>query len=101
LRSNTQAANQGFRRRTSAYERKISTLAQRFASLLGGDPADRGRRAWSIVALMVGGIAISRGMIDGSESRAAAIEAARRPTDVGPDAPWRRHLAHILNTFHT
>jgi len=44
-------------------------------------------------------IAISRGMIDGSESRAAAIEAARRPTDVGPDAPWRRHLAHILTPF--
>jgi AcrR family transcriptional regulator len=61
-----------------AYERKISTLAERIASLLDGDPYDRERRAWSIVALMVGGIAISRGMTDGGESRAAAIDAARR-----------------------
>jgi AcrR family transcriptional regulator len=26
---------------------------------------------------------------------------ASRPTDTGPDAPWRRHLDHILNSFHT
>jgi AcrR family transcriptional regulator len=26
---------------------------------------------------------------------------ASRPTDAGPDAPWRRHLAHIPNSFHT
>jgi AcrR family transcriptional regulator len=60
-----------------AYERKISTLVQRIASVLDGDPADRERRAWSIVALMVGGIAISRAMTDEGESRAAAIDAAR------------------------
>jgi AcrR family transcriptional regulator len=61
-----------------AYERKISTLAQRIASVLDGDPSDRERRAWSIVALMVGGITISRGMADEGESRTAAIDAARR-----------------------
>jgi TetR/AcrR family transcriptional regulator, transcriptional repressor for nem operon len=60
-----------------AFERKISTFAQRIASVLDGDPADRERRAWSIVALMVGGIAISRAMTDEGESRAAAIDAAR------------------------
>jgi TetR/AcrR family transcriptional repressor of nem operon len=61
-----------------AYERKISTLAQRIASVLDGDPSDRERRGWSIVALMVGAIAISRGMTDGGEPSAAAIDAARR-----------------------
>ncbi len=61
-----------------AYERKISTLAQRIASLLEGDESDRARRAWSIVALMVGALTISRGMTDEGESRAAAIDAARR-----------------------
>jgi TetR/AcrR family transcriptional regulator, transcriptional repressor for nem operon len=60
-----------------AFERKISALAMRFASLLDGDPSDRERRAWSIVALMVGGIAISRAMTDGSATRAAALDAAR------------------------
>ena len=72
-----------------AYERKISTLAQRIAGALDGDPSDRERRAWSIVALMVGGIAISRAMTEGGESRAAAIDAARRTAvsfidDAGP-----------------
>jgi TetR/AcrR family transcriptional regulator, transcriptional repressor for nem operon len=59
-----------------AYERKISMLAQRIAGLLEGKRSDRERRAWSIVALMVGAIAISRGMTDQGESRAAAIDAA-------------------------
>jgi TetR/AcrR family transcriptional repressor of nem operon len=60
-----------------AFERKISALAKRIASVLDGDPSDRDRRAWSIVCLMVGGIAISRGMTDDGTSRAAAIDAAR------------------------
>ena len=60
-----------------AYERKISTLAQRIASLLGGDPSDRERRAWSMVALMVGAIAISRAMPEHSESRTTSLDAAR------------------------
>jgi hypothetical protein len=86
LRSNTQTAIKAFGAEPVPMSARSSTLAQGFASLLDGDPADRGRRAWSTVALMVGGIAISRGMTDGGESKAAAIEAARRPTDVGPDA---------------
>lgn len=59
-----------------AYERRIGTLAQRIAGLLEGKRSDRERRAWSIVALMVGAIAISRGMTDHGDSRAAAIAAA-------------------------
>jgi len=60
-----------------AYERKISTLAQRIAAFLDGDESDRERRAWSIVSLMVGALTISRAMPEGG-SRAAAIDAARR-----------------------
>jgi TetR/AcrR family transcriptional regulator, transcriptional repressor for nem operon len=60
-----------------AYERKISTLAHRIAGVLDGDPSDRERRAWSIVALMVGAVTISRAMTDEGESRATAIDAAR------------------------
>ena len=61
-----------------AYERKISTLAQRIAGLLDGKRSDRERRAWSIVALMVGALTISRAMTDQGETRAAAIQAAHR-----------------------
>jgi TetR/AcrR family transcriptional regulator, transcriptional repressor for nem operon len=59
-----------------AYQRKMSALVARIAELLGGDESDRQRRAWSIVALMVGSIVISRGMPDQSESRTAAIDSA-------------------------
>jgi AcrR family transcriptional regulator len=61
-----------------AYERRISTLAQRIAGVLDGKRSDRERRAWSIVALMVGALTISRAMTDQGESRAAAIQAAHR-----------------------
>jgi TetR/AcrR family transcriptional repressor of nem operon len=60
-----------------AYERKISGLAHRIADLLDGDPTDRQRRAWSIVALMVGSLTISRAMPEHSESRRASLDAAR------------------------
>lgn len=60
------------------YERKISMLAHRISGLLsGGDESDRDRRAWSIVALMVGALTISRAMPEHSESRTAALDAAR------------------------
>lgn len=57
-----------------AYQRKMSALITRIAELLDGDESDRQRRAWSIVALMVGSIVISRGLPDKSESRMAAID---------------------------
>ncbi|MCW2527203.1 MAG: hypothetical protein JWM76_2063 [Pseudonocardiales bacterium] len=60
------------------FERKVNTLVERIASVLDGDPPDRQRRAWSIVGLMVGAIAISRAMPEGGEPRAAAIDAAHR-----------------------
>jgi TetR/AcrR family transcriptional repressor of nem operon len=62
----------------AVFEGKISAFAKRIASVLDGDPSDRERRAWSIVALMVGGIAISRAMTDEGASIAKAIDGARR-----------------------
>ena len=61
-----------------AYQRKMSALITRITELLDGDESDRQRRAWSIVALMVGSIVISRGLPDQSEARTAAIDSALR-----------------------
>jgi TetR/AcrR family transcriptional regulator, transcriptional repressor for nem operon len=74
-----------------AYQRKMIALVDRIAELLDGDEADRQRRAWSIVALMVGSILISRGIPEQSESRFAPIESASSTvaTLIGSDAQDR------------
>lgn len=59
-----------------AYARKMIALIDRIAGLLDGEQSDRQRRAWSIVALMVGSIVISRGMPEQSESRTAPLDSA-------------------------
>jgi AcrR family transcriptional regulator len=59
-----------------AYARKMTALIERMAGLLDGDASDRNRRAWSIVALMVGAIVISRGIPEQSESRTAPLVSA-------------------------
>lgn len=59
-----------------AYERKMTALIERIAGVLDGDASDRNRRAWSIVALMVGSIVISRGIPEQSESRTALLDSA-------------------------
>lgn len=59
-----------------AYQRKMTALVERIAQLLDGDESDRQRRAWSIVALMVGSIVISRGIPEQSETRIAPINSA-------------------------
>jgi TetR/AcrR family transcriptional repressor of nem operon len=59
-----------------AYQRKMTALIDRIAELLDGEPSDRRQRAWSIVALMVGSIVISRGMPEQSESRSAPLDSA-------------------------
>lgn len=64
-----------------AYERKITALAARVADSLDGVRSDRQRRAWSIVALMVGAISISRAMPDGAAQK-QVIGAARRTADI-------------------
>ena len=60
-----------------AYDRKITLLVHRIAELLEGRRSDRERVAWSVVALMVGAVSVSRGMPDDSRSRRAAIDAGR------------------------
>jgi AcrR family transcriptional regulator len=62
------------------YERKITALAARVADLLDGTRSDRERRAWSVVALMVGAVSISRAMSDGGP-QGDVIDAARRTVD--------------------
>jgi TetR/AcrR family transcriptional repressor of nem operon len=54
-----------------AYRRKMKLFVDRIAKSVDGSSKERERRAWSIIALMVGGIAIARAMPDGKEARAA------------------------------
>jgi TetR/AcrR family transcriptional repressor of nem operon len=65
-----------------AYQRKMTGLVDRIAGLLDGDASDRNRRAWSIVALMVGSIVISRGIPEQSESRTAPLDSALSTTSI-------------------
>lgn len=50
------------------YRIKMAELVRKVSTVLGGAEADRERRAWSIVAMMVGGIEIARAMADGPDS---------------------------------
>jgi TetR/AcrR family transcriptional repressor of nem operon len=59
------------------YQRKMTALVDRIAGLLDGDEPNRQQRAWSIVALMVGAILISRAIPEDSKSRYALLESAR------------------------
>jgi TetR/AcrR family transcriptional regulator, transcriptional repressor for nem operon len=52
----------------AAYRRKMLALVHKMSNVLGGAGPDREKRAWSIVALMVGAIAISRAMPDGKDA---------------------------------
>ncbi len=55
----------------AAYGSKMSTLVRKMSDVLDVAGPDRERRAWSIVAMMVGAIAISRAMPDGAQARRA------------------------------
>ncbi len=59
-----------------AYERKMTAFVGRIAQLLEGDESDRERRAWSVLAMMVGSVLIARGMTDGGNNRKAALDSA-------------------------
>jgi TetR/AcrR family transcriptional regulator, transcriptional repressor for nem operon len=52
----------------AAYKRKMLELVRKMSNILDGAGPDRERRAWSIVAMMVGAVAISRAMADGEEA---------------------------------
>jgi hypothetical protein len=76
-----------------AYERKMTALVDRIAELLDGDQPDRLKRAWSIVALMVGAILISRGIPEDSKVRTAPLDAALS-TATRLIAEGSRHSSH-------
>jgi TetR/AcrR family transcriptional regulator, transcriptional repressor for nem operon len=52
----------------AAYRRKLLALVHKMSNVLGVAGPDREKRAWSIVAMMVGAIAISRAMPDGEDA---------------------------------
>jgi TetR/AcrR family transcriptional regulator, transcriptional repressor for nem operon len=53
------------------YRIKMTELIGKVADILDGNEADRERRAWSIVAIMVGAIGIARAMPDGEDAHRA------------------------------
>jgi hypothetical protein len=52
----------------AAYGRKMLALVRKMSDVLDVAGPDREERAWSIVAIMVGAIAISRAMPDGKQA---------------------------------
>ena len=74
-----------------AYQRKMTALIDRIAGLLDGEQSDRQRRAWSIVALMVGSIAISRAMPEQSQARSAPLDSALSTASMLIDADDGSH----------
>jgi TetR/AcrR family transcriptional regulator, transcriptional repressor for nem operon len=73
------------------YQRKMTALIDRIAGLLDGEQSDRQRRAWSIVALMVGSIAISRAMPEQSQARSAPLDSALSTASMLVDADDGSH----------
>lgn len=57
------------------YSIRINVLHARIVKVIGGSAADRDRRAWSIIALMVGAVTIARAMPEGADA-SGAMEAA-------------------------
>ena len=57
----------------ATYKRRMSALVHKMSNALAGP--DREKRAWSIVAMTIGAIAISRAMPDGEEADQALASA--------------------------
>ena len=64
----------------AAYKRKMLELVRKMSNVLDGARPDREKRAWSIIAMMVGAIAISRAMPDGEEADHALDSALQSAT---------------------
>ena len=58
-----------------AYDRQATVFAARIADALGGEPQQARQRAWSLVALMVGAVTVSRAMVPGSPSQQQTLRA--------------------------
>ena len=50
---------------SATYKRKMLELVRKMSNILDGAGSDREKRAWSVIAMMIGAIAISRAMPDG------------------------------------
>ncbi|WP_297299122.1 TetR/AcrR family transcriptional regulator [uncultured Methylovirgula sp.] len=59
----------------SAYQHKMLALVRKIAACLAGPQSDRERRAWGIVSVMVGAVAIARAM-SGEKEAARALESS-------------------------
>jgi AcrR family transcriptional regulator len=64
----------------AAYKRKMLALVHRMSNVLDGAGPDREKRAWSMVAMMIGAIAISRAMPNGEEADQALDSALQTAT---------------------
>ena len=62
------------------YKRKMLELVRKMSNVLDGAGPDREKRAWSIIATMVGAIAISRAMADGEQADQVLDAALRTAT---------------------
>jgi AcrR family transcriptional regulator len=63
----------------ATYERRMLALVRKMSNALDGAGPDHEKRAWSIIAMMIGAIAISRAMPDGEgadQALAAALQTA-------------------------
>lgn len=76
-------------RTRTGYERNILAMAERIADALDGPRADRMRRAWSIVSLMVGAITISRAM-SSSATQSEVIASVRKTANQLVSVPEKR-----------
>lgn len=76
-------------RTRKAYERKVSAMAERIADGLDGPRADRMRRAWSMISLMVGAITLSRAM-SGTAKQSDVIDSARKTANQLVTPPVKR-----------
>jgi len=62
----------------AAYERKMLELVRKISNVFDGPDSEREQRAWSIIAMMVGAITISRAMPDGNAADRALDSALQR-----------------------
>lgn len=57
------------------YERQANIFADRIANALGSEAQQAQLHAWSLVALMVGSVTVSRAMVPGSDSQRQVLQA--------------------------
>jgi hypothetical protein len=51
-----------------AYELKMIELIKKMSSVLGGSPAERERKAWTVLIMMIGAVSVARALPAGKNS---------------------------------